>query len=412
MLIKKCSVSTLAAMSVLLMQDARAADTLEAALTGGKVSLDMRYRYEFVDDKRVAPTAPLSNADASTLRTRLGYTTDTYQGWGAVLEMENISVLGNERYNNTINGQVTKSVVADPKGTEINQVYLSYSGFDKTVAKFGRQRIILDNQRWVGNVGWRQNEQTYDGLSIVNTALSNTRITYANIYGVERVFGPSSPVGRFSSNSNLVNVAYSGWSAGTLVGYGYWLDLKNAATSSSRTLGARFSGKQSPSQDWNVLYTLELARQSDYANNPANFGLNYRLMEIGAAAKGITGKLGYEYLQGNGTVALQTPLATLHAMNGWADKFLTTPAKGLQDIYFSADGSVMDVKLMVVYHKFSATTGGANYGNEWDLHAWRTFGKYTLGAKYAAYSAANPISSAVVTNYDTTKMWLYGEFKF
>ena len=33
---------------------------------------------------------------------------------------------------------------------------------------------------------------------------------------------------------------------------------------------------------------------------------------------------------------LQTPLATLHAFNGWADMFLTTPANGLQDLYFRA----------------------------------------------------------------------------
>ena len=30
-------------------------------------------------------------------------------------------------------------------------------------ATLGRQRLLLDNRRWVGNSGWRQFEQTHDG---------------------------------------------------------------------------------------------------------------------------------------------------------------------------------------------------------------------------------------------------------
>jgi len=377
------------------------ADTVEDAVTGGKVSLNMRYRYESVEDGSI----PAKNGHASTLRTRLGYSTANYQGVGALLEMENISVLGDEHYNSTVNGLTKFSTIADPKATEINQAYLSYVGISDTLAKFGRQRFTLDNHRWIGNSDWRQDEQTFDGLTVVNTSLPDTRVTYGNIYGVERVFGPSSPVGRFSSNSNLVNVAYSGLSVGTLVGYSYWVDLKNAPTFSSLTSGLRFTGRHAVGGGMDAIYTLELARQSDYAGNPANFGLNYRLAEIGGLVSGVTGMLGYETLGSDGVHALQTPLATLHAANGWADKFLTTPNTGLQDVYASLASSIANVKLMGVYHEFSATAGGANYGNEWDLHAWYPFGKYTVGVKYASYSAKT-------FSFDTDKFWLYGELKF
>jgi hypothetical protein len=304
-----------------------------------------------------------------------------------------------------VNGRTQFSVVADPDGTEVNQALLSYAGISDTLAKYGRQRLTLDNHRWVGNVGWRQNEQTYDGLSIVNTGLPDTRITYAHISGVNRVFGPDSLVGRYTSDSNLVNVAYSGWGIGTLVGYGYLLDFENAAASSSSTYGARFTGKHGVGGGVDVLYTLELARQSDNANNPASFDLDYRLAEIGGFMNGITGTVGYETLGSNGVTALQTPLATLHAANGWADKFLVTPAKGLKDVYASLAGTVAKIKLMGVYHDFSADSGGADYGEEVDLHAWYPFGKYTVGAKYASYSAKT-------FSFDTNKFWLYGEFKF
>ncbi len=377
------------------------ADTLEGALTGGKVSLDVRYRYESVEDE----STPARDADASTLRTRLGYSTGNYQGLSALIEMENTTVVGKEKYNSTVNGLTQYAVVADPDGTEVNQALISYAGFSDTLAKFGRQRITLDNHRWVGNVGWRQNEQTYDGLSVVNTSLPDTRITYAYISGVNRVFGNSSAVGRFTSDSNLINVAYNGLSFGTLVGYNYLLDFENALASSSNTYGARFAGKHGVGGGIDALYTLELARQSDYGDNPARFDLDYSLIEIGGFVNGITATLGYETLGSNGVVALQTPLATLHAANGWADKFLVTPVNGLQDTYFSVAGTVAKIKLMGVYHDFSADAGGADYGEELDLHAWYPFGKYTVGVKYASYSAKT-------FSFDTDKLWVYGEFKF
>ena len=380
---------------------AASADTVESAVTGGKVSLNMRYRYESVEDGSI----PAKNGHASTLRTRLGYSTTNYQGVGALLEMENISVLGDEHYNSTVNGLTKFSTIADPKATEINQAYLSYVGISDTLAKFGRQRFTLDNHRWIGNSDWRQDEQTFDGLTVVNTSLPDTRVTYGNIYGVERVFGPTSPVGRFSSDSNIINVAYSGWSVGTLIGYSYLIDLKNAPTSSSSTYGGRFIGKHAVGTGVDALYTLEFARQSDYANNPAKFNLDYSLIEIGGLVNGITGTLGYETLGSDGVNALQTPLATLHAANGWADKFLTTPATGLQDTYVSLAGTINGVKVMGVYHQFSADSGGANYGNEWGVHVWYPFAKYTVGVKYADYSAKT-------FSFDTKKLWVYGEYKF
>jgi hypothetical protein len=383
---------------------AQSAETLEAAITGGKMSLDMRYRYEFVDDKKPAPQVPLA-AHASTLRTRLGYATALFEGIGAAVEMENITVLGDEHYNSTVNGLTQYATVSDPKGTEINQAYLSYAGLGDTLAKFGRQRLTLDNHRWIGNVGWRQNEQTYDGLSVVNTSLPDTRVTYANLYGINRVFGTTSTAGRYSADANLLNVAYSGLGMGTLVGYGYWLDLSSAPTQSSRTLGVRFSGKQSAAEGLDALYAVEFARQHSYAGNPASFNLDYRLAELGATAKGITGMLGYELLDSDGTNAVQTPLATLHAMNGWADKFLTTPAAGLKDVSASLGTTLADIKLIGAYHDFSAASGGTDYGKEWDLHAWYPFGKYNVGTKYASYRAQG-------FSFDTDKFWLYGELKF
>jgi hypothetical protein len=90
------------------------------------------------------------------------------------------------------------------------------------------------------------------------------------------------------------------------------------------------------SEDVTGKLTGEVAHQTNYANNPLSISLNYWLGEGSVTYKGLTGLIGYEVLEGNGTIGFATPLATLHAFNGWADMFLTTPANGLKDFYLKA----------------------------------------------------------------------------
>ncbi|MBU1363133.1 MAG: alginate export family protein [Gammaproteobacteria bacterium] len=380
---------------------ALAADSLTEALTGGKVSADFRARYEAVDQDNA-----LKDANALTARLRLGYLTGEYKAFSAFVEAEHLTALGGEEYNSTTNGQTGYSVVADPEFTEINQAYLSYSGIPDTALKYGRQRLVLDNHRFIGNVGWRQNEQTYDAFTVVNRSLAQTTVTAGYIYNVNRVFSDESPVGNFRMNSPIFNVKYDGWRAGTLVGYGYLLDFDNLPANSTRTFGLRFAGGTPFGGDLKALYTLEYASQSDYRGNPADFNLNYYLAEGGINTGRFTAKLGYELLSGNGSKAFQTPLATLHAMNGWADQFLATPADGLKDAYISASTDVAGIKLSGIYHDFRADTGNARYGTEWDLVATKAIGEhYSFGAKFAAYRAKD-------FSVDTDKLWLWTEAKF
>ena len=120
---------------------------------------------------------------------------------------------------------------------------------------------------------------------------------------------------------------------------------------------------------------------------------------------GLLGKVGYEVLgSDNGRGSFQTPLATLHKFNGWADKFLGTPAGGLEDLYGSlsykvgVDGPLKGMKFDAVYHDFSADIGG-DYGSEIDLQVSKKFGKnYYAGLKFAHYSADGFAT-------DTQKIW-------
>lgn len=386
------------ALALLIAPFAQAAETPTAAITGGKVSADVRYRYEYVTQDNA-----LKDAGASTVRSRLGYTTDTYHGVGAMLEFENISLVGEERYNSGSNGKTQYAAVIDPKGTEVNQAFISFDKLPATSIKFGRQRIALDNQRFIGNVAWRQNEQTFDALSLVNKSLAKTTLTYAHLSNVNRITGTDADM-----SSDLLHGNYSGWAAGSLSAYAYLLDYRAPASQSTATYGVRFSGGTSVGEAFKVLYTAEYANQGDYADNPADYTLDYYLAEIGGSARGITAKLGYEVLEGNGTQSVQTPLATLHAFNGWADQFLVTPAAGLDDGYVSVGGAWMTVELLAVYHTYSANRGGADYGSEWNLQATKKINKwYTLSAKYASYSAGD-----ITSKVDTDKIWLTAHLAF
>ncbi len=364
------------------------ANDLDTALVEGTPSLEMRLRYESVDD------ATNKDASAATLRTRLGYATGKYHGLMAYGEFEDVRIFGGlDDYAPVTDGYAT---VADPEVTQLNQAFLGYSGLPKTEIKLGRQRLILDNARFVGNVGWRQNEQTFDAVSLVNKSLADTTITYAYLDKVNGILT------RFDADvsDHLINVKYDGLKALKLSAYAYLLEDDNSGVSND-TYGLRAKGKTGLGEMGKLLYTAEFATQST-DNNDAS----YAFIEAAMATKVITAKLGYEVLGSDGgAYGFQTPLATKHAFNGWADKFLSTPTAGLRDLMLTLSGKLSGTRLVAVYHDFSADEGNAEYGSEIDLLATKKFGKrYLTGLKYSSYKADS-------YSTDTNKLWLWGQMK-
>ncbi len=386
-----------------------AADSLAAAFEEGTAYMDARYRYEFVDQAGFS-----KNAKASTLRTRLGYKTGDYHGFSGLLEFEDISQIGGENYNDTVNGRTAYPVVADAPSSDVNQAYLQFAGIENTRIRIGREAINLNNQRFVGTVGWRQNDQTYDNINIVNTSLPDTTFVYGYVTQVNRIFGQDSPVGDLNTSSHIVHVINDSLPIGTINAYGYFLDIDEASSLSSKTYGISLDGKQQIGDGVWFKYYAEYARQSDHGNNAINYDANYYHISPAIAWNNFTLTAGYEVLgSDNGVIGFSTPLATLHRWNGWADMFLSTPANGLEDIYGKIDytvsgvGEVLDgTKLTVVYHDFSADEGSADYGDEWDFNITQNFAKhYSVGLKYASYDADS-------FGVDTDKLILSLGFKF
>lgn len=327
---------------------------------------NLRYRHEAVSDDAFA-----RDAAADTLRLRLGYSHALGAGFEAGAELEAV-LASDSRYNSTANGRVAYPVVADPASFELNQAWLRWRG-ERGGATLGRQRLLLDNQRFVGNVGWRQNEQTYDAVVADFAPRDGLVLRYAWLDRVHRVFSDEAidPLARERDlDAHLLNASVKG-RAGTLVGYGYWLEDQDVATASTRTLGLRWTGERTAGPA-TFAWTLEAARQRGHAENPLDVDAGYFLVEPSLSLRGLALKLGWERLGGDGVAAFQTPLATLHAFNGWADKFLSTPVNGLDDRYASVSGKFGSGRLedklgwTLAYHDFDAVRGGASYGREWN----------------------------------------------
>jgi hypothetical protein len=380
------------------------ADGLESLISDGKAGLDLRYRYESVEQDGIPSTA-----GASTLRLRLNLATGTVNGFSAFTEFDHLQVIGDTHYNDTRNGLAQYPVVADPEGTDLNQAYLQYAAPKDTVLRLGRQRITIDGERFIGAVGWRQNEQTYDALRVETKALPGATVNYAYVDQVRRVFGPDSgtPPASLDSDSHLLNVKLTKLPLGALTVYGWHLDFDDAPALSSDTVGARWDGTQAVNGSLNFGWALEYARQEDAGDNAADIDATYNLVELSlkASAAGVTA--GREVLSGESGAftaatnpAFQTPLATLHKFQGWADKFLTTPSAGIEDLYLGFNVALAGWNGQAVWHDYSAEATGQDYGTELDLSVARKFGgRYELLLKYADYEADGLFT-------DTTKVWV------
>ncbi|MCJ2188619.1 alginate export family protein [Novosphingobium beihaiensis] len=365
-------------------------------------------RWEHVDQDDLG-----RDADAVTMRLRAGAEATTH-GLSLLAEAEGTLAIG-DHYNDTIPGNngylgaEPYSVVADPQNVELNRLQMAYQGKSAKVT-IGRQRVILDNARFVGNVGWRQNEQTFDAIrgqaKVGPVALD---VTYS--ISQRTIFGVDSPNQHFDGNMILANGSFDVKPL-KITGFAYMIDYDTRVAFSSQTFGFLASGAVPLGGGAKVNFKASYANQQDYKLNPVHYSADYINAELGASLAGFGIKAGYEELGSDGGVAaFQTPLATLHAFNGWADLFLTTPANGLRDYYAGASakignaGPLKGMKAAVVYHKFKSDYASIDYGQEWDASLGFAVAGYPVLLKYANYDAK-------AFGTDTGKLWLQVSFKY
>ncbi len=389
-----------------------------------KPIVEARLRYETVDQAGPAPLSTSRDAHSVTMRLRAGG--EVSKGpWAFLAEAEGTLAI-DEDYNSGVNGKTLYPIVADPETVEANRVQIQYRT-KPLVVTMGRQRINLDDQRFVGSVAWRQNEQTFDAVRIEYMGIKNLKVDLSYAIAARTIWGMDG--GKFGSANRptdikgddvFANISYK-TKLGTLTGFAYLVDEDEAVAAlrrnSSQTYGLRFTGAQPLAKKVKLSYLASYARQSDHATNPVDYSADFVTAELGLDIAAFKLTAGYELLGSDagatgiaGGFAFQTPFATLHKFNGWADKFLTTPGTGIQDYYAGVAytvpkvGKVGPLVASFIYHRFSSDRLSIHYGDEYDAQVTLKLNKH-LGAlvKYADYDRKGIAS--YTGDADTRKFW-------
>ena len=388
-------------------------DPVWGAFGETKPLLDLRLRMENIDQEPL-----IDDAEAITLRARLGFETGKAWNTALLVEGEGIVPIKNDyRPDPTIPTMTTFPVVADAEAYEVNRFQFTNTSLPGTTITLGRQRILLDDQRFIGNSGWRQNEQTFDALRLVNKSFANLMLDATYLDRVNRVNGPDSPQGVYKGDSVLLNASYQ-TKVGKITAFDYLLDFENivgvpaAVRDSTSTYGLRFAGER-PVAKVKLGYIGSYAQQTDYADNPLDFDLSYWTLEGNVTFRQFGLGVGTEVLEGNGVKGFTTPLASLHKFQGWADKFTGTPPNGIEDRYLNLSATFKGVTMLdtlglnVSYHDYAAEHISADYGHEWNASIAAKYKRANLLLKYADYE-----QGSVPVARTTDKLWVQVEFIF
>lgn len=365
-------------------------DVLDGFKEGSKATLDLRARYEYNE-------TPASEVNGYSVRTRLALETGEYEGLKLFVELEDLS------FNND-----DDRPGLDVPTTELNQIWFSYEG-----AKVGRQVYTLDDQRFIGHVGWRQNIQTFDAATYSYSFDENTKLNLGYLDAVHRVNATSQDL-----SGLLLNASSKLGEDFTLTGYAYLLDFDRTVLASSDTYGIRGAGKiAGESVSYN--YTFSYAKQMDNSGSVRDFDVDYLAGEFGASFGGMSLAAGVEFLDGDGVTGFTTPLATVHKFNGFADVFAGNSLglagglpQGLEDYYLTFGFKAGDVPVKLSYHSFDTASSGEYLGSEIDLVASYKLNEYvTLIGKFADYSS-NGAATVAYGTADKQVLTLEANLKF
>ncbi len=421
-----CSASAEGALTI----EAQDEYTLLDAIKEGKSLSSVRARYENVDQEGFFAnnaTSKLKTAYAFTTRTLIGWQTAPFNNFSFAAQITDVHEFNddfNDRRENQPehnNGTGASSLfkrqyanIVDPGFTDINQLFVDWTGIKNTKLRLGRQIVNLDNVRFIGDIAFRQNTQVFDGISVINKSIPNTEIFAAHFNKVRQVNTKLR-----DGNIDLVNIKYRWLPTESVTGYGYFIDADNlsqnggnpnaigsaaqggnglggssdipaSATnfnpslsdSSNRTLGLRLDGAHVIDPNWKSLYTAEYAKQDDYKGGNSLIDAYYLKIGGGAAYNVWSLRLDYEKLSSNdGKYGFQTQLGTNHLFQGWSDHFLTTPRQGIEDLFLTFGGKIEKAVLHAEYHvmkadeKFQSVGGklGDQFGSEFDASVMYPF---------------------------------------
>ncbi len=370
-------------------------------LKEGTLSAEILLGYEYSDVSGNGTRA----AHALLTRTRVNYQTANYEGFDARIQAQYVGPI-NDHYGP---GNPNYDVVADPEAFRLHQAYLAYTGYDSH-ARVGAQEIILDNERLIGNIGWRLNAQSFNAGSIQNESVENLKLYYAYADSINGING----LINHNRQYHMLNAEYQLDESNQVSAYAYLQRNDGAGTLDKLdTYGLRAWGKNEK-----ISHDAMVALQDD-----AYYGSVFAAVNVGVDVG-----VGIEFISGGNDLneRFQTLNGTAHEFNGWADQFLGTGGGlngGLIDFYGQVSGMFCEkLKLMGAFHYFNTAdatnpgggaTGGfqGDYGHEIDLLAqYPVCANLDVTAKLAYYKKGDNHPDNFTA--DETVFWLRGTLSF
>lgn len=456
------------------VQLANAEDTVDSEYTfmdsikTGKNLTNFRLRYESVDQDGLQPstlangaanpnaTKELKDANALTLRSLIGWQTAPFHNVSFAAQLINVTKIKddfNDSTNNIlVNGASNQSrnieyaKVVDPSYTGINQLYIDWTGIKNTRARLGRQQVNLDNVRFIGDIGFRQVMQVFDGVSVLNKSLPDTEIFAAHFEKITQI-----TTEQRDGDLDIVNIKYRISPTENLVGYGYFSNVNDlgfgnawfgagtlnntgkpniSADQSNKTLGLRLDGTHPFNPNFRAHYTAEYAKQTDYSDGDNRIDAHYYKIGGGLGFDDLNFRVDQEMLSSNNNkYAFQTPYGTNHLFQGWVDKFLATPRSGIKDTFVTATYKYGDFLFFADYHWINSDedfntvgngtkTNGSQYGREWNVAATYNYSKNMMAkVEYGKFTEDDHYQPTATTSQanrirDTEKLWVTGMVTF
>lgn len=427
------------------------------SIKDGKPMTNFRLRYESVDQEAFQPapnaSKKLDSAHAFTLRSLIGWQTAPYKNFSFAAQLTDVHEFNhnfNDRRENLSEpGKANYANIVDPSFTDVNQLFVDWTGIKNTKVRLGRQQVNLDNVRFIGDIGFRQNMQVFDGVSVLNKSIPDTEVFVAHFDQVRQINTELR-----QGDIEIVNAKYRISPSESLVGYAYLVDVANlgqnngnplalstaaqggnglgasqdlvktaTTDASSKTFGLRLDGVRKIDDTWKALYTAEYAKQTDYKDGSDLIDAHYFKLGGGAMYNSWSVRIDHEKLSSNdGKYAFQTPLGTNHLFQGWADQFLATPRQGIEDTFVTVAGSIGKAKLQAEYHVFKSDEKfqsigklGDKYGTEFDASVMYPFTDKISGKlEYAKFNESDVYGG--LTNAarkgDKEVVWVTGMYTF
>lgn len=407
------------------------------------VSGSLRPRYEYADQglQQGAAGQPAGESKSHvTMQTRINVKATVDEDVSAFIQIQDVRTWGGEIPTGAP-PSITQTGTGFQGNLDLHQAFFTLKNtMDSGIAlKIGRQEMVYDEARLIGNIGWIQQAQSFDAVRAdvktgdigwtafyAQTTAKDTHPTLSNSLG--------GPANTFESSFSGLRATYSLGGKDRITPYAYY--AFNPTRSGNGVVDP------TPDQALNILYTglyvskhigdfrlrFDGAYQSGDKDAATTFGAYMLTAAVSTKldiAEGAKVALWADYLSGDSNGAADgkiktftTPYATNHKFYGHMDKFLNIPAHGLIDLVFK--GSVKATpKLRFQLHahmfradKSTATLTDKDLGSEIDLdlsYALATNTKLRIG--YSHYFKGGAQNGATTGNTTLNSNWAWAQMQ-